>query len=291
MRQVLSTGGILLSPEELFALERRFNNDMGFNYLSFLRQADPSDYAIPQFDDPTANVATSTLATAATHPKPASTQPHEHNIVQVLAKIKGQTARARMRITDFIEGYDRHNEQCVCVADFRRGLDAAGIRLTAVEVQLVADVFGSLLRPGHVDYARFGRVIEEVFAQPHLERAPLVVPLQHFASESGPLNCLNFEERAGVSRALETLCKHNDAISNLRELCTDFDRSRCGSLNRNQLLRALTARGLHNVVSSREFELLCKCFAVERGMRLEVDYRSLLKNLDVLACTQEHLPF
>lgn len=155
----------------------------------------------------------------------------------------------------------------------------------------MSDSFKSQLRPGYVDYKRFCHVIEEAFHQPCLERAPLVVPLQHFPSDSGPLNFLNFEERTIATQALQTLSRHSDQTSNLRELCADFDRTHCGTINRNHFLRVLTTRGLHNAVSSREFEMLCKCFAVERGLRLEVDYRALLRNLDVLAAAGGNHPF
>lgn len=48
MRQVLTLNGMLLSDEELYALEKRYNDDMGFNYVLFLKEADPKDYAIPK---------------------------------------------------------------------------------------------------------------------------------------------------------------------------------------------------------------------------------------------------
>lgn len=41
MRQALNSNGILLSDEELFALEERFKNDMGFNYVWFLKEVEP----------------------------------------------------------------------------------------------------------------------------------------------------------------------------------------------------------------------------------------------------------
>lgn len=71
----------------------------------------------------------------------------------------------------------------------------------------------------------------------------------------------------------------------------DYDRTNCGTLNTNQFLRALATRGLHNAISSREFELVCKCFGIERGLRLEVDYRAFLRNLDLLNCTKPNHPF
>lgn len=135
MRQVLLTNGILLSDEEMYALERRFNNDMGFNYMWFLREADPADYAIPKFAEFREKqvlingppcVRRATLA--------------ETDIVQVVAKIKGQTVRLRMRIVDFMEGYDAHRELCICEPDFRRGLNSAGVKLSEPEVDLVCEV-------------------------------------------------------------------------------------------------------------------------------------------------------
>lgn len=42
MRQCLLTNGILLSDEELYALEERFNDDVGFNYFWFLKEVEPN---------------------------------------------------------------------------------------------------------------------------------------------------------------------------------------------------------------------------------------------------------
>lgn len=48
MRQVLATSGCLLSDEEVYALEKRYNDDMGFNYMWFLKEADPKEYIAPK---------------------------------------------------------------------------------------------------------------------------------------------------------------------------------------------------------------------------------------------------
>lgn len=135
MRQVLLTNGILLSDEEMYALERRFNNDMGFDYMRFLREADPSDYAIPKFTEFREKQILVNTPAAAVRPSFA-----ELDIVQVVAKIKGQTVRQRMRIVDFMEGFDPHRELCICEPDFRRGLDSSGVRLSQPEVALVCEV-------------------------------------------------------------------------------------------------------------------------------------------------------
>lgn len=51
MRQCLLTNGILLSDEELYALEERFNDDVGFNYFWFLHEAEPKRHEEPLVRD------------------------------------------------------------------------------------------------------------------------------------------------------------------------------------------------------------------------------------------------
>lgn len=135
MRQVLLANGILLSDEEMYALERRFNNDVGFNYTWFLTEADPRDYAIPKFKEFRAKRE---FLNAPAKPRLPTNE--EKDIVQVVAKIKGMTVRNRMRIMDFMQGFDTHNELCIPEMDFRRGLNSAGIFITAPEIDLVCRV-------------------------------------------------------------------------------------------------------------------------------------------------------
>lgn len=47
MRQCLLSNGILLSDEELYALEERYNDDMGFNYFWFMTEVEPKPYEYP----------------------------------------------------------------------------------------------------------------------------------------------------------------------------------------------------------------------------------------------------
>lgn len=213
MRRVLRTNGILLSDEEIYALELRYNSDMGFNYKWFLDEADPKEYEIPKLEELKEKID---LINAAKIPKqPAD---HEKDIVQVLAHVIKIVVRNRIRIVDFMNGYDRHREMCIIEENFRRGLNAAGIFINLSEIDLLCDVFKSPLRNGYVDYKRFCDIVEEAFYQPSFDREPIIVPLQHFSSDDGAINFLNFEQRIIVSNALESLSKHRDQISNLSSL-------------------------------------------------------------------------
>lgn len=148
-----------------------------------------------------------------------------------------------------------------------------------------------------------------MFHQPNLERTPLIVPLQHIPSYDDSNNFLNFDERQMVSAALNKLTKYPDQVSNLSSLfevpsisfvcfsllylsnLQDFDRCNIGSVTQNQFLRALTTRAIQNVISPREFNVICKCFGIQKGLRTEFNYRSFLKNLNVLSNNRQQLPF
>lgn len=56
------------------------------------------------------------------------------DLVQVVAKVKGIVSRNQIRVLEFMEGFDTHRELCILEPDFRRGLDAANVRLAVSEV-------------------------------------------------------------------------------------------------------------------------------------------------------------
>lgn len=61
-----------------------------------------------------------------------------------------------------------------------------------------------------VEYTRFSNTIEEAWSQSCLERAPLLVPLQHLPSDDDHRNFLDYDERHIVSMALDKLAKFDD---------------------------------------------------------------------------------
>lgn len=75
--------------------------------------------------------------------------------------------------------------------------------------------FASPMRKGCIDYRRFSEVVEESFTQACLERAPLVVPMQHIPTKDCERNFLNFDERLCLSIAIQKLSKKPDLQMNL----------------------------------------------------------------------------
>lgn len=78
--------------------------------------------------------------------------------------------------------------------------------------------FASPKRRECVDYKRFSNVVEESFTQQCLERAPLLVPLQHVPSRDCERYFLNFDERKMVAIALQKLANKPDLQTNIMSI-------------------------------------------------------------------------
>ncbi|KAJ9598821.1 hypothetical protein L9F63_026643 [Diploptera punctata] len=76
----------------------------------------------------------------------------------------------------------------------------------------------------------------------------------------------------------------------IRHNSIDYDKTNCGTIPKVQFLKALSVRGLAQILSSRELDVLQKCFAFERGMRDEMDYRAFCRCLELIAVTAYRRP-
>lgn len=92
LRQVLTTASMLLSEEEEFALEQRYNNDLGFNYMWFLTELESKKIEKPLYN----YILKETRKINAEKPPP-EVDANEKNIVLILAKIKAKVVRERVK--------------------------------------------------------------------------------------------------------------------------------------------------------------------------------------------------
>ncbi|XP_046666960.1 uncharacterized protein LOC124358706 [Homalodisca vitripennis] len=273
-RQVLKLNCILLTDEQIYALEQRYLDEMGFNYFHFMKEADPIPEPQPLYEE----MLEGRIKLNAKEFK-MPIQPCERDIVAILAKIKKQIICYRIRLSQFLSQYDPHRQLVISRDNFVRGVDEK-LQLTPTEKETIMEVFASPTRPHCVEYQRFCNTVDEVFFQQNLEKAPLLQPLQHVACHDGEHNFLNFEERQQVTLALENLAARPTEA--LMDIFKAIDRHNCGSINRNEFLRALTVLCLHTAVTTPQLDALEKCFAVPRGLRSEVDYRSFVNALAIV---------
>ncbi|XP_026669887.1 uncharacterized protein LOC108625584 [Ceratina calcarata] len=284
LRRILRTAALLLSGEEEFALEQRYNDDLGFNYNWFLQELEAKPIEEPLYH----TMLKETRQVNAEKP-PAEPSSDETNIVLILAKIKAKIVRDRIKVTEFMSQYDPRKEQVIKRTEFLRGLDQLRCNLSCAEMGTIMKVFQSPVRPEYVDYVKFGELIEEAVAMGSLERAPLLVPVQHVPSEASPKTFLNFDERHLATTAVQKLSGAQQP--NLEELFKDYDKENIGTISKECLIKALSVRRMLQLISQRELDAMHKCFSVERGGRLELDYRAFLRAFYLMQENRKHLPF
>nr|CAD7394940.1 unnamed protein product [Timema cristinae] len=287
-RQCLLSNGLLSSNEELYALEQRYNDELGFNYFWFLKEVEPNRY-----EEPLYNAYSEEMKRLNCRETKRKSLDRERDIVEILAKIKGHIVRRGVRVIEFLEQFDSHNQYCVSREDFARGLDNCCLQLTPTELETLMSIFASPMRRDYVDYRRFCETVEEAVTQACLERAPLIVPLQHIPTRDTDRNFLNFEERQLVSMGLQKLVSAmaTKRTGDLLPLFQDHDRAKCGTVPKGSLLQVLSIGGLQDALSGREIEVVAKCFALERGLRDEFNYREFCKAVDLLQVIVKRKPF
>ncbi|CAG2054299.1 unnamed protein product [Timema podura] len=239
-RQCLLSNGLLSSNEELYALEQRYNDELGFHYFWFLKEVEPKRY-----EEPLYNAYSEEMKRLNCRETKRKSLDRERDIVEILAKIKGHVVRRGIRVIEFLEQFDPHNQYCVSREDFSRGLDNCCLQLTPTELETLMSIFASSMRRDYVDYRRFCETVEEAVTQACLERAPLI----------------------------------------------DHDRAKCGTVPKGSLLQVLSIGGLQDALSGREIEVVAKCFALERGLRDEFNYREFCKAVDLLQVIVKRKPF
>ncbi|XP_034184983.2 uncharacterized protein LOC117606539 isoform X1 [Osmia lignaria lignaria] len=305
-RQVLATAVVLLSEEEEYALEQRYNDELGFNYVLFLKELEAIKIEEPLYK----SMLEEKMKINAEKPPPEGSV-DEKNIVLILAKIKAKIVRERVKVDcrarsfffkrfnlillfyakaiEFMRPYDPRNEQVIKKVDFMRGLDQLRCNLSCTEIGTIMKVFQSPFRENYVDYVRFGEVVEEAVTVGSLERAPLLVPVQHVPPEASPKTFLTFDERHMATVAMDKLSRMQRP--NLLELFKDYDKENIGTVSKNCLIKALSVRHMFQLISNRELDAVYKCFSVEKGGQLEINYRAFLEALHLMRENRKYLPF
>ncbi|XP_057325404.1 uncharacterized protein LOC130667663 [Microplitis mediator] len=284
LRQVLTTATILVSPEEIFALEQRYNDELGFNYLSFLKDIDATPITTPLY-----KTMLEEMKQLNSEPPQTTPSPNDEDIILIIAKVKAKVIRERVTVIDVLRQYDPRNEQVITINNFIRGLDQLKCNLNRHEINTLINYFKSPLRSEYVDYVRFSNVIEEAITIGFLEKSPLLFPLQHIPSEACPQSFLNYDQRLIISRVLDKLI--TVYCPNLDEIFKDFDKCNTGTVNKEQLMRALSVRNMLTLLNQTEIDTLYKCFTIERNNNYLMDYRKLLRTLDTLKTNKKYLPF
>lgn len=131
--------------------------------------------------------------------------------------------------------------------------------------------------PKFTNYKLFCDIINEAFVHTNMEMSPLCVPIKYLPTCDMD-NFLNYDERVTLSRVLQKLSSFPDQVSNMKLFFEEYDNNNSGLVTECNVMRVLTIGGLNTFISTREFEALCKCFAVQNGQsRREFKYNDFLQ--------------
>lgn len=133
MRRVFSMNSIVLYDKEILALMARYGNDMGFNYMKFLRDINEVYFCESNHKKlmEILKKINENAALPCTHP--------ERTIIEVLAKIKGEICRKKINLEMFLKNGDKFSKDALPVSEFRRNFSGAGIILEDCELVIVCD--------------------------------------------------------------------------------------------------------------------------------------------------------
>lgn len=266
-RQCLTMLELHCTEPEMIALEAKFCNDTGFNYLAFLSELMPQEP--PQFMYQSRLEETRKTNMKKTLPELNA----QKDLESVLLKIKTKVSRERIRVLEFMRDYDKLRSGRMLKTSFRRALDLCRFELRESEVSILEDRYQSLQDIDYVDYLKFCDEVESIFTTKELEKRPLEDVTQFKPPEEWERNKLPADQQNRFESCMERLSekvrKHQMQLFPLFE---DYDRVHNGTVSRSQFRRVLTELELGGLVSQQDFELLWQQFDVKIGGKDDVNY-------------------
>ncbi|CAI9726336.1 Hypothetical predicted protein [Octopus vulgaris] len=268
-QQCLSIMNLPFTKAEIDAIEARFSNDIGFNYMTFLYELLSDEYQLCPPRYPTLKKEVFHLS------RNKSLQESDANVHEedVLTKIKNKVFKERFRLIDYMKDYDKLNSGRIIKSNFQRALGLSPLNLSGSEITLLESRFESPSNPGSVDYRKFCDEIESVFTTANLDKSPLKEVEQYRPKQEWETNILKEEEESEFMKAMTRIAeKVRQVRLQLFPLMEDYDKNNIGSLSRSQFRRVLVELELGSYFTERELEIICKKFKVRVGSRDDVHY-------------------
>ncbi|XP_070544504.1 uncharacterized protein [Ptychodera flava] len=277
-RQCLTYLSLNASEEEMAALELKFSDDAGFNYLRFLEELQPS--AVPEM-----KYQQRLEELKAVNSRVFSLEKNAcADLEGVLTKIKSKVMKERIRILEFLRDYDKLRTGRMKIETFCRALDPANLGLKASEVAILVQAYQSPTDPAYVEYLQFNDEIESIFTVKNLEKAPLLTPQQYRVPVEVEQNGLTDGDRMIYNSTMDRLAdKVRMRRMQLFPLFEDYDRVHNGTVSRSQFRRVLSELELGSLVNEREFQILYERFEVKIGDKNDVNYIAFCDAINELA--------
>lgn len=284
-RQCLAYLDLHADEDEVAAIEKKFSENIGFNYLSFLDELEPRERERPKYPE---HLRELQAVNAFKKPPEIDALTDLHSIIQ---KIKTKVCKERMRIYEFMRDYDKLRTGRILIPNFKRSLDLIGLELKESEVQILGEAYRSYGYPGFVNYLAFQDEIESIFTVKNLDKTPLVTPLQFKPPIEWKQNELSSEGEIVFKRAMERVSEHvRKTRTQLFPLFEDYDRVHNGSVSKFQFHRVLSELELGSLLSEQEFRVIFSKFKVRIGGKDDVNYIAFCDTVYEMASIEPFKP-
>lgn len=266
-RQCLIYLNLHADEQEMRSIEYKFMDDIGFNYIEFLGELEPKERQIPKYPR---HLKELQMVNAKKKP-PEIDALTDFNCI--ITKIKTKVSKERMRLYEFMKDYDKLRTGRILLSNFRRSIDLAGLALQESEVQILENAYQSYGYPDFVDYLRFQEEIETAFTIKHLDKNPLVEPIQFKPPVEWQQNNLSSEGEIVFKKAMERVAEVvRKTRTQLFPLFEDYDRVHNGTVSQSQFHRVLSELELGSLLSEQEFRVIFGKFKVRIGGKDDVNY-------------------
>ena len=266
-RQCMVTLELYADDVETAAIEARYSDNIGFDYVKFLDDLIPHYKELPKYSQHLEDLK---LANANKKP-PEIDNTSDFNLL--MTKVKSIVAKQRMRLYEFLKDFDKLRSGRVSYVNFARALDLAHLDLKESEVKMLTQAFRSITNPGFVNYLTFCDEVETIFTLKHLEKNPLVTPTQFKPPVEWEQNALTKEQLAMFNEAMMVLAEHvRKTRIQLFPLFEDFDRVNNGWVTKGQFRRVLKELEMEGLIHDEEIRVICQQYRVHIGGRDDVNY-------------------
>ncbi|ELU01670.1 hypothetical protein CAPTEDRAFT_182794 [Capitella teleta] len=274
-RQCLTMLDLKCTEPEMEALEARFCNDTGFNYIAFLGELQPTEKPKLMYLERQKEVREVNQRTKNPEVDPS------RDLEVILLKIKNRVFKERIRIYEWMKDYDKLHTGRMLKINFRRALDLCKFELKESELAILEDIFQSPVDPDYVEYLQFCEAIENIFTKNHMEKTPLEDVQVFSVADEWTQNRLSEEMEAQTLDALQRIA--DQVRKNRVQLYPpfeDYDRVKNGTVSRQQFRRVLKVLSLDSLVpGENDWNGLWARFQVKIGGKNDVDYNSFAKTV------------
>ncbi len=115
------------------ALEAKYVNDVGFNYLGFLADLQPQEPVKPMYVERLKELRLTNEKTKLPERDPRG------DLEAIFLKIKTKVVKERMRVHEWMRDYDKLRSGRMPKANFRRALDLCKFELNQSELAILED--------------------------------------------------------------------------------------------------------------------------------------------------------